>query len=119
MPQPKSTAQPEYDPTYLNSLREAYVIMALFAVFCFWSIFVCYNYGYLGPSEQRSEVSTVFGVPSWAFWGIGLPWVVVDVVAVWFCFFFMKADDLGEAHEGEDLAEQVAHLHDREGAGDE
>lgn len=114
MPESKPAVQPEYDPTYLNSLREAYVIIALFAIFCFWSIFVCYNYGYLSPGEQRSEVPTVMGIPSWAFWGIALPWIVVDVVAVWFCFFFMKTDDLGEAHEGEDIAEQVAHLHERE-----
>jgi Na+/melibiose symporter-like transporter len=116
MPEPKPTAAPEYDTTYLNSLREAYVIIALFAVFCFWSLFVCFNYGYLGPDEQLSEVSTVLGMPSWAFWGIGLPWIAVDAVAVWFCFFYMKNDDLGEAHEGQDLAEQIAHLHDGEEA---
>ncbi len=116
MPEPKPAARPEYDTTYLNSLRELYVIIGLFAVFCFWSIFVCYNYGYLSPGEQLGEVSTVLGMPSWAFWGIGLPWLVVDAVAVWFCFFYMTADDLGEAHEGEDLAEQVAHLHEGEEA---
>ncbi|MFV1968882.1 MAG: DUF997 family protein, partial [Pirellulaceae bacterium] len=81
MPEPKPTATPEYDTTYLNSLREAYVIIALFAVFFVWSIFVCYNYGYLSPGEQLSEVSTVLGMPSWAFWGIGLPWIAVDAVA--------------------------------------
>ncbi|HUG70254.1 MAG TPA: hypothetical protein VMM76_21065 [Pirellulaceae bacterium] len=114
MSQPKPTDQPEYDTTYLNSLREAYVIIALFAVFCFWSIFVCYNYGYLNPGEQRSEISLVLGMPSWAFWGLAFPWIVVNFVAVWFCFFYMKVDDLGEPHEGEDIAEQVAHLHDGE-----
>ncbi|MCA9118661.1 MAG: hypothetical protein H6822_04290 [Planctomycetaceae bacterium] len=116
MPESNSESKPEYDPTYLHSLREAYTIIALFALFFIWSIFVCYNYGYLSPGEQLSEVSTVMGMPAWAFWGIGFPWVLVDVVAVWFCFFYMKNDDLGEAHEGEDLAEQIAHLHDREEA---
>ncbi len=99
MPDSKPMATIEYDPTYLNSLREAFVIVALFAAFCLWAIFVCYNYGYLSPGEQRSEVTTVLGMPSWAFWGIGLPWLVVDVVAVWFCFFYMKADDLGEEND--------------------
>lgn len=111
MPETKLAAQPEYDTTYLHSLRELYVILGLFAVFCFWSIFVCYNYGYLSPGEQRSEISMVLGMPAWAFWGLAFPWIVVDIVAVWFCFFYMKVDDLGEAHEGEDIAEQVAHLH--------
>lgn len=116
MPESKSTSQVEYDPTYLNSLREAITIIVLFAAFFLWSIFVCYNYGYLSPGEQRSEIRMVWGMPSWAFWGIALPWLVVDVVAVWFCFSYMKTDDLGEAHEGEDLAEQIAHLHEGEEA---
>ena len=73
MPDPKSL-EPEYDPTYLNSLREAFVIIALFAVFCVWSIFVCYNYGYLSPGERRSEIPTVLGMPSWAFWGSSRAW---------------------------------------------
>lgn len=119
MPDSKPTPSVEYDPTYLNSLKEAKVIVALFSVFCFWSIYVCYAYGYLSPGEQRSEINTFLGMPSWAFWGIALPWAVVDLVAVWFCFFFMKADDLGEAHEGEDLAEQIAHMHEGEEAGNE
>ncbi len=119
MPDSKPMSPVEYDPTYLNSLREAFVIVVLFAGFFLWSIFVCYNYGYLSPGEQRTEISTVLGMPSWAFWGIALPWLAVDVVAVWFCFFYMKTDDLGEAHEGEDIAEQVAHLHEGEEAGNE
>ena len=119
MSEPKHSTRPEYDTTYLNSLREAYVIVALFAVFCVWSLFVCFNFGYLSPGEQLTEVSTVLGMPSWAFWGVGLPWLAVDVVAVWFCFFYMKNDDLGEAHEGEDLAEQIAHLHEGEEADNE
>lgn len=94
-PKPKAS-QGEWDATYLHSLREAYVIIALFAFFCIWSIYVCYTYGYLGEGETRADVPTVFGMPSWAFWGICLPWIGVDIVAVWFCFFFMEADDLGE-----------------------
>ena len=96
----ESKPKAEYDPTYMHSLRETYVIIALFAFFCVWSIYVCYNYGYLSPSETRATVSTVLGMPSWAFWGICLPWIAVDIVAVWFCFFFMEPDDLGEDQPG-------------------
>jgi len=109
--EPQST-RPEYDPTYLHSLRELYVIIALFSVFCVWSICVCFNLGYIGPEESRAEVPMVLGMPSWAFWGVFLPWIVVDIVAVWFCFFFMQPDDLGETHDGEDLAEQASSLDD-------
>ena len=106
----------KYDPTFLHARREAIVIVALFAVFCIWSISVCYGFGYLNTDEHRPDIATTFGMPSWVFWGICLPWIVVDVVAVWFCFFFMQDDDLGEDHEGEDLAEQVADSTDGEEA---
>ncbi|MBJ42861.1 MAG: hypothetical protein CMJ80_06200 [Planctomycetaceae bacterium] len=104
----------EFDPTYLNALRETKVIIALFAVFCVWSVCVCYTYGYISPEETVDVIPTVWGIPSWVFWGILLPWLAVDVVAVWFCFFYMKVDDLGEAHEDEDLTEQIAHLNEEE-----
>jgi hypothetical protein len=96
MNEKEETKPVEWDPTYLHSLRETYVIIGLFAFFCIWSIFVCYNYGYLGEGEARATVSTVLGMPAWAFWGICLPWIAVDIVAVWFCFFFMEPDNLGE-----------------------
>ncbi|MBP87849.1 MAG: hypothetical protein CMJ64_14190 [Planctomycetaceae bacterium] len=105
-------AEPEWDPTYLHSLREVYVIIALFAFFCVWSIFVCYNYGYLSPGEQRSTVTTVLGMPSWAFWGLCLPWLAVDIVAIWFCFFFMVPDDLGE--DQPDVYEEMAGIDGKE-----
>ena len=98
----------QYDPTFLHARREAIVIVALFAIFCIWSTGVCYGFGYLKADEHRPDIATTFGMPSWVFWGICLPWIVVDVVAVWFCFFFMQDDDLGEDHLGEDLAEPVA-----------
>ncbi len=112
-PSPKSSGEPEsYDPVFRHAWRELIVIMVLFASFCGWSLAVCYAMGYLPAGAERPDIDLVLGMPGWAFWGILIPWVVVDVVAVWFCFFYMVDDDLGEAHEGEDLAEQVEHLHE-------
>ena len=91
----------DYDPTYLHSLRELKVILVLFAIFCGWSILVCWLSGYENPHDSGVEIAMVLGMPAWVFWGIFLPWIAVDVVAVWFCFFFMKVDDLGE-HSGAD-----------------
>ena len=101
MSQPDRQTKPTYDRTYLHSLRETYVILGLFALFCVWSIVVSYNLGYVSESELGNEIRTVWGMPSWVWWGIFLPWIAVDVVAIWFCFFFMKADDLGEESEQE------------------
>lgn len=40
--------------------------------------------------ERPVQLSMVLGLPAWVFWGIVLPWLVVDVVAVWFCFVWMR-----------------------------
>lgn len=104
-----------YDPVLVNARRELLVIVVLFVVFCVWSLAVCYFWGYVPAGQEPPEVSITLGMPSWVFWGIVAPWLAVDVVAVWFCFIYMANDDLGESHEGEDLAEQVQHLHESAG----
>jgi len=43
-------------------------------------------------------------MPSWVVWGIAVPWIVADIFTVWFCFFYMKDDDLGLSPE--ELAQQ-------------
>ena len=48
---------------------------------------------------DAESFSTTLGIPTWLFWGIGVPWLVADVLTTWFCFFAMKDDDLGEAPE--------------------
>lgn len=100
----------QYDPVFLHARREVIVIILLFSGFCVWAVATCLTQGYLKPDETRATIDTTFGMPTWAFWGIFVPWLVVDAIAVWFCFFFMKADDLGAAHEDEDLHEQLEHM---------
>ncbi len=102
----------EYDPIFLHSRREAIVIFCIWLLGFAWAVPYCYFNGYLGniTDFDPHNVSTIFGVPTWLFWGIAVPWVVADLLTTWFCFFFMKDDDLGEAHEGEDLAEDVAEM---------
>ena len=104
----------DYDPVYLHARREAVVIILLFATFCIWSLAVSWTQGYKSGGLDGESIKTILGMPTWAFWGVFVPWLVVDVVAVWFCFCFMKNDDLGEAHEGEDLAEQIQHMEEEE-----
>jgi len=88
------------DPVYVAARREALVIVGLFALFFIWSVGVCYAIGFISaePADAAKpvEVATVLGMPTWIFWGILMPWLAVDLVAVWFCFSFMTDDDLGE-----------------------
>lgn len=99
----------EYDSGFLNSRREAVIIFCVWLAALLWAVPYCYlnGYGTVAPGELK----TTWGIPTWLFWGILAPWIVADVVTTWFCFFYMKDDDLGEAHEGADIAEEIAEMH--------
>ena len=103
-PSPDQATSIEYDPVFLHSRREAVVIFCLWLAGLVWAVPFCYLNGYV----DAETVSTVWGIPSWLFWGIGLPWILADIFTVWFCFFYMADDDLGEDPEGADIEEEIA-----------
>ena len=84
------------DPVFEHSRREAVVILAIFAVFAAYTLAVSYGFGYQSPYEDPRPLKMTFGMPSWVFWGIVLPWLAANIVTAWFCFVFMRHDDLGE-----------------------
>ena len=94
---PSSTARDRLDPLVLHARRETLVILAAFVVCMVWSIGCCYSLGYLAP--DGGPVAKVLGMPSWVFWGVAVPWAAADLFAVWFCFFFMVDDPLGEVQD--------------------
>lgn len=85
-------SEPEkLDPVYLNSKRETVFVIVAWAVFCLWVVGYSLSAGYdLDPAELK----TVMGVPSWIFWGVALPWLMANVVAIWFALKFMADDPL-------------------------
>lgn len=87
-----------YDPVFLHARKEAWVIFRVWLVAMLWAVPFCYYTGYVDEFDPDS-FSTTLGIPTWLFWGIGVPWLVADVVTTWFCLFAMKDDDLGEAPE--------------------
>ncbi len=100
-----SQQRPPYDPVYLHARREGLVILAVWFSCLLWAVIVAWLWGYRRPV---AEIGTVWGIPDWAFYAVVMPWAVVDVFTLWFCFAFMRDDDLGEAHEGLDVGEQSA-----------
>ena len=100
----------EYDPCFVHSRREALVILCLWLVAMLWAVPFCHFNGYVGHVDPEN-VKTIWGIPSWLFWGIAVPWIVADLFTVWFCFFFMQDDDLGEVQEGSGLDEDIAERH--------
>ena len=86
----------EPDPVFVHSLRETVVIISLFLFFLFWTVCVSFYLGHESTYVQANveELALVWGMPSWVFYGVFLPWLVVNLVSVWFCFGFMKDDEL-------------------------
>ena len=84
-----------WDPVFLNARREALIIFLVWIAAFVWAVPYCYFTGY-GSAEQ---LETVLGIPSWAFWGIAVPWIVANVFTVWFCLRFMRDDPLGGADD--------------------
>lgn len=91
-----NAAQDQLDPVFVHSWRETVAILILFSIFLIWSVGVSFWMGW----ESRyvpvdgSPISTTLGMPSWVFYGVMLPWAVVNLVAIWFCFAFIEDDDL-------------------------
>lgn len=94
----------DYDPTFVHARREAIVILATWLCALLWTVPYCYLHGYL--PKDPSDHAMVWGIPSWVFWGVVLPWLVADVITAWFCFRYMAEDDLGA--ECEERVEQDA-----------
>ena len=88
----------DWDPVFIHSRREAVVIVLTWVVALLWTVPYCCLNGYLGTAS--TDPSTfIIGMPAWVFWGIAVPWLVADVVAIWFCFAYFVDDDLGAAAE--------------------
>lgn len=93
----------ELDPAYRSTLREAIVILGIFATALAYTIVYCQIHGY---GRDPATVVTYAGIPDWVFWGVFAPWAVCILLTVWYCFFFMVDDDL-EPPAGQAEAERM------------
>lgn len=89
------------DPVYLHSRRETKFILIAWVAFALWVVGYCVSQGY---DIEADKLKTTFGMPSWIFWGVALPWLMANVVAFWFGLKFM-ADDPLEDSDTKDVSE--------------
>ena len=81
----------KFVPVYLNSRRESAFVLCTWLVFCVWVVGVCLKNGY---DINPDNLQVTMGMPSWVFWGIGLPWLMANVVTIWFALKFVADDPL-------------------------
>lgn len=105
MSQSPASPKREFDPVFVHARREAIVILFLWVLCLIWTISV---YSFWGHNRAADDVELWLGIPDWVFLSVVAPWLVIDLISVWFCFSFMRDDDLGAAHEGLDLEEELA-----------
>ncbi len=100
------------DPVFLDSRREAFLILLIWGLCLVWTVSYCYRFGYVQHERTAGEITQylpmpktwdrepaslttpfALGIPDWVFWGITVPWFVCVLVSIWFCFVYMKDDD--------------------------
>jgi hypothetical protein len=91
------------DPVLVNARREAIIIFSVWVLATVYCCAYSYFFGYIRPGRPLGpdDVRPILGIPSWAFWGFVVPWLLCAVFTVWFAGFFMADDDLGADRAGE------------------
>lgn len=84
----------ELDPLYASSIRELKWIIVAWAVNFAWVLGFCFLRGY---GSEESEISLVLGMPSWVFWGVMLPWILVTLFTAWFAMTQMADHPLEDS----------------------
>ena len=84
-----------WDRVFLQSRRELIGILIIWFLLAVWVVGGAWYSAYTTPSD---ELSLVWGIPSWVFWSVGVPWMVANLLIIWFCTRFMKDQSL-EAEE--------------------
>ncbi len=112
MSQADRTTKRKLDPVFVHARREAIVILVVWVICLIWTTAIYWTWGH---GRDPADVETYWGIPDWVFVGVVAPWLVVDVFSAWFCFVFMRDDDLGHANEGLDLEEEIAEMHRADG----
>lgn len=102
---------------FLNSRREAVLVLIVNAVALVWTVGYCFLKGYQhapdswvvqwGWATPRSaaDFHHLGGLPDWVMFGIFLPWLVCALLTILACLV-MRDDELGQ-----DVEEGAGHGH--------
>lgn len=90
--------QTETDPVLKHARREGVIIATLWLASTTYTCVYCYLFGYRREGNMLgvADIHPVFGIPSWVFFGILVPWAACSLFTFWFAGFYMTDDDLGK-----------------------
>jgi len=83
----------QWDPVYLHARKEAALILGIWLLALLWTLPFSYFNGF-ESQVAIEDVTFLWGMPRWVFFGIGCPWMVANILTIWFCFFYFSVDDL-------------------------
>jgi hypothetical protein len=95
------------DPVYVHARSETTVIVSLCVLFLAITLIVCGSLGYDKSPTEIAQVDATMGMPTWVFWGLLVPWVMVNLLTILFCFTWMAEDDLSDPDEEAMLQKMV------------
>ncbi len=85
------------DATLRNARREAWILLATWAIATAYCCIASYLMGYSRADRPltAADVHPTLEIPQWFLWSVIAPWVACGIFTLVFAGFFMKEDDLG------------------------
>jgi len=89
------------DPVFTRSLREAWLILGVWALCLCWCVGYCRLNGY----NVQGPVDVVWGMPSWVCWGIFVPWLLATAASIAIGLFIVRDQPLEDVAHANDVNE--------------
>lgn len=74
-------------------LREAWVVAGVWLIGGGWIVTSLLMNGYVAEGDRPEVPELTLGMPSWVFWGLVVPWVLLIFVTWGFARFVLKDDE--------------------------
>lgn len=78
------------DSDLKQTLKEVKYLLLAWLFFASWVLIYC---GFEAYGQDHEDVKITFGMPSWVFWGIALPWICSIIYTIYFSLFVMKDNE--------------------------
>ncbi len=78
---------------YQQCWKEAKIVGVIWMSAFIYCSTVLARMGYVPPEQRPRVPSMIWGVPTWVFWGLFVPWIVLILVTWFFAVFVLKDDE--------------------------